>query len=200
MSTTHAARCAGSRRASRIAGSFAAGLAVAGGFAAEDVRAQERIRINKVIEAVEEGRPAIAGQDWRFVDMEHSPFSSTGIDEVFAEMDQDRDEAGRLRLDAAGAHSAGRRRGLQVGRQAGPRPRRPRRHRAARGHRRRGAAARAGGALPPDAGRRAARAARRAGLGARPGRPAVGPGHRPSTTGAPTSGRSTRTASCSWWP
>ena len=98
MSTTHAARCAGLRRGRWTGGAIVAGLAVAGGFAAEDVRAQERTRINKVIEAVEEGRPAIAGQDWRFVDMEHSPFSSTGIDEVFAEMDQDRDEAGRLRL------------------------------------------------------------------------------------------------------
>ena len=98
MNTTHAARCAGSRRALRIGGALAAGLAVGGGFAADDARAQGRTRINKVIEAVEQGRPAIANQDWRFVDMEHSPFSSTGIDEVFAEMDQDRDADGRLRL------------------------------------------------------------------------------------------------------
>ena len=32
-------------------------------------------RLNKVIEALEEGRPAIANQEWRFVDMEHSAFS-----------------------------------------------------------------------------------------------------------------------------
>ena len=98
MSTTHAARCAGSRRGRWIGGAIVAALAVGGGFAADGVQAQERTRINKVIEAIEQGRPAIANQDWRFVDMEHSPFSSTGIDEVFAEMDQDRDEDGRLRL------------------------------------------------------------------------------------------------------
>ena len=98
MSTTHAARCAGSRRGRWIGGAIVAGLAVSGGFAADGVQAQERTRINKVIEAIEQGRPAIANQDWRFVDMEHSPFSSTGIDEVFAEMDQDRDADGRLRL------------------------------------------------------------------------------------------------------
>ena len=98
MSTTHAARCAGSRRGRWIGGAIVAGLAAGGGFAADGVQAQERTRINKVIEAIEQGRPAIANQDWRFVDMEHSPFSSTGIAEVFAEMDQDRDDAGRLRL------------------------------------------------------------------------------------------------------
>ena len=60
--------------------------------------AQPQVRLNKVIQAIEEGRPAIANQDWRFVDMEHSPFSGALVQSVFAEMDQDRDETGRLRL------------------------------------------------------------------------------------------------------
>ena len=98
MSTTHAPGSSTRARRRRTAVAAIAGLAVAGGLAAGDAAAQERTRINKVIEAIEEGRPAIANRDWRFVDMEHSPFSSTGIAEVFAEMDQDRDEAGRLRL------------------------------------------------------------------------------------------------------
>ena len=99
MSTTHAPGSSiRARRRPRTAVAAIAGLAVAGGLAAGDAAAQERTRINKVIEAIEEGRPAIANRDWRFVDMEHSPFSSTGIAEIFAEMDQDRDEAGRLRL------------------------------------------------------------------------------------------------------
>ena len=99
MSTTHApGSSTRARRRPRTAVAAIAGLAVAGGLAAGDAAAQERTRINKVIEAIEEGRPAIANRDWRFVDMEHSPFSSTGIAEIFAEMDQDRDEAGRLRL------------------------------------------------------------------------------------------------------
>ena len=60
--------------------------------------AQPQVRLNKVIQAIEEGRPAIANQDWRFVDMEHSPFSGALVQSVFAEMDQDRDETGRLRV------------------------------------------------------------------------------------------------------
>ena len=60
--------------------------------------AQPQVRLNKVIQAIEEGRPAIANQDWRFVDMEHSPFSGALVQSVFAEMDQDRDETGRMRL------------------------------------------------------------------------------------------------------
>ena len=98
MSTTHMTRRTGSRRIRWIAGSLVAAVAVAGGFATDDAQAQERTRLNKVIEAIEDGRPAIANQDWRFVDMEHSPFSAQGIVDAFAEADQDRDEQGRMRL------------------------------------------------------------------------------------------------------
>ncbi len=90
-----------STKARRTAPAVVAGLAalsVAAGVAAPDAHAQERTRINKVIEAIEQGRPAIANQDWRFVDMEHSPFSAERIVEAFAEADQDRDDMGRLRL------------------------------------------------------------------------------------------------------
>ena len=98
MSTTHATLDASPLRARLIAGSTLAALALAAGVAVSDAQAQERTRINKVIEAIEQGRPAIANQDWRFVDMEHSPFSAGGIVDAFAEADQDRDEQGRMRL------------------------------------------------------------------------------------------------------
>ena len=98
MSTTHTTRRTGSRRIRWVAGTMVAAVAVAGGFATDDAQAQERTRLNKVIEAIEQGRPAIANQDWRFVDMEHSPFSAQGIVDAFAEADQDRDEQGRMRL------------------------------------------------------------------------------------------------------
>ena len=86
------------RRTGGIAGVLVAGLALHGGIAADGVHAQERTRLNKVIEAIEQGRPAIANQDWRFVDMEHSPFSAERIVTAFAEADADRDEQGRMRL------------------------------------------------------------------------------------------------------
>ncbi len=60
--------------------------------------AQERTRINRVIEALEEGRPAIATQHWRFIDMEHSPFSAERLESILAEMDEDRDARGRMNL------------------------------------------------------------------------------------------------------
>ena len=64
----------------------------------QPVRAQQPTRLNKVIEALEAGRPAIANQEWRFVDMEHSPFSGERVQRVLAEMSEDRDADGRLSL------------------------------------------------------------------------------------------------------
>ena len=61
-------------------------------------RAQQPTRLNKVIEAIEAGRPAVANQEWRFVDMEHSPFSGALVQSVLAEMHEDRDADGRMRL------------------------------------------------------------------------------------------------------
>ena len=65
--------------------------------ASQDV-GQQRQRLNKVIVALEEERPAIAGEDWRFIDMEHSPFSAERLRMILSEMDQNRDATGRLRL------------------------------------------------------------------------------------------------------
>ena len=61
-------------------------------------RAQERIRLNKVIEALEDGRPAVEDQEWRFIDMEHSPFSGERLVSILSKMAQDRDAEGRLKL------------------------------------------------------------------------------------------------------
>ena len=72
------------------------GLAV--GTAPPEGHAQGEGRLNKVIEALEDERAAVANQEWRFVDMEHSPFSGQLVQEVLAEMDQDRGSDGRMRL------------------------------------------------------------------------------------------------------
>ena len=60
--------------------------------------AQAQTRLNKIIEAVEAGRPAIANQDWRWIDMEHAPFSVARLASILDEMDADRDADGRLKL------------------------------------------------------------------------------------------------------
>ena len=62
------------------------------------VQGQEPARLNKVIEALESGRAAVANQEWSFVDMEHSPFSGALVQQVLADMDQNRDADGRLAL------------------------------------------------------------------------------------------------------
>ena len=78
---------------------FALGLiGFAVGTAPPEGYAQGAGRLNKVIEALEDGRAAVANQEWRFVDMEHSPFSGQLVQEVLAEMDQDRGSDGRMRL------------------------------------------------------------------------------------------------------
>lgn len=55
-------------------------------------------RINKIIAALEDGRPAIEGEDWRFIDMEHQPFSAVQLESLLAEMGESRDPDGRMSL------------------------------------------------------------------------------------------------------
>ena len=81
-----------------LTGALALGFVSLGVLPSPEGRAQEPTRLNKVIEALEAGRPAIANQEWRFVDMEHSPFSGERVRSVLAEMNEDRDPDGRMRL------------------------------------------------------------------------------------------------------
>ena len=89
--TKRAAR-RGRMRVIGVAAAFAVGLAAA------SAGAQDGGRLNKVIEALEAGRPAVANREWRFVDMEHSPFSGERVQRVLAEMNEERDADGRLSL------------------------------------------------------------------------------------------------------
>ena len=81
-----------------LAIALALGLVSLGVRPAPQASAQERTRLNRVIEALEEGRPAIANQEWRFIDMEHAPFSAERLESILAEMANDRDASGRLNL------------------------------------------------------------------------------------------------------
>ena len=54
--------------------------------------------MNGTIAAPEDGRPAIANQEWRFIEMEHAPFSADRLVSILAEMGADRDASGRLKL------------------------------------------------------------------------------------------------------
>lgn len=58
--------------------------------------AQQTARLNTAIEALESGGAAVAGEQWRFIDMEHAPFSAERLQSVLAEMADARDARGRL--------------------------------------------------------------------------------------------------------
>lgn len=58
--------------------------------------AQTGPRLNTAIEALENGEAAVAGEQWRFIDMEHAPFSAERLQGILAEMAEERDDAGRL--------------------------------------------------------------------------------------------------------
>ena len=98
MRMTHSTRRTVTVRCVPVLAAALAGALAASGCGADMGVAQPRVRLNKVIEAIEGGRPAVANQEWRFVDMEHSAFSGERIDRVLGEMDQDRDETGRMTL------------------------------------------------------------------------------------------------------
>ena len=91
-------RAAALRRGGMRGLALTAAVAVAAGLAAAPAGAQDSGRLNKVIEALEGGGAAIANREWRFVDMEHSPFSGERVQRVLAEMNEDRDADGRLSL------------------------------------------------------------------------------------------------------
>ena len=82
----------------RMQGLVVATAVAAIGLAAAPAGAQDGGRLNKVIEALEGGGAAIANREWRFVDMEHSPFSGERVQRVLAEMNEERDADGRLSL------------------------------------------------------------------------------------------------------
>ncbi len=91
-------RLATALRCGRMQSLVAAAAAAAVVVAAAPAGAQEGGRLNKVIEALEGGGTAIANREWRFVDMEHSPFSGERVQRVLAEMNEERDADGRLSL------------------------------------------------------------------------------------------------------
>ncbi|MCY4658562.1 MAG: aldolase/citrate lyase family protein [Acidobacteria bacterium] len=64
--------------------------------AAADGAAQTRW--SKTIEVIEAGGAAVANEHWRFIDMEHAPFSAERLYEILTEMDENRDADGRLSL------------------------------------------------------------------------------------------------------
>lgn len=74
-------------RIRRLAG-WAAGLAM-GAAALGPLQGQGAGRLNRIIEQVERGEAAFAGQHWQFIDMEHGPYLLDRLDSQLAELKPD---------------------------------------------------------------------------------------------------------------
>jgi 2-keto-3-deoxy-L-rhamnonate aldolase RhmA len=77
---------------------FSVAVAMLSASSAYPTAQQKRIRLNKIIEQVEQGHAAISGQHWLFIDQEHSPYVIDKLEERFAAMAKDKDSNGRPRL------------------------------------------------------------------------------------------------------
>jgi len=77
---------------------FSVAVAMLSASSAYPTAQQKRIRLNKIIEQVEQGNAAISGQHWLFIDQEHSPYVIDKLEERFAAMAKDKDSNGRPRL------------------------------------------------------------------------------------------------------
>jgi 4-hydroxy-2-oxoheptanedioate aldolase len=58
---------------------------------AQNSLAQGTQRLNKIIEALEAGRPALADTEWQLIDMEHAPYSAERLQTVLEELERDAD-------------------------------------------------------------------------------------------------------------
>ena len=70
----------------------------------EEAREPERnpnlknLRLNPVIAALEQDQPALRGEEWQFIEMEHGPFEMERLEAMLAETGKDRDADGRLKI------------------------------------------------------------------------------------------------------
>ncbi len=76
-------------------------LAVCGAIAAwpatqQNVTAQQNVRLNKLIERVEQDRAAISGTDWQFIDMEHGAYLLDRLESRLRDLRTDQDPRPRL--------------------------------------------------------------------------------------------------------
>ena len=66
--------------------------------AAQPSHAQERTRINRLIEALERGDPAITNDVWIFIDQEHQPYQIAQLGTRLADLAAEKTERGQQRL------------------------------------------------------------------------------------------------------
>ncbi|MBM3777303.1 MAG: hypothetical protein FJW23_03555 [Acidimicrobiia bacterium] len=86
-------------RPSRLVVGLAAAAASALAFGPTiQISAQSSGRLNPAIAALEAGKPALSGETWRFLDMEHGAFQGDRLDAYLQEVAKDKDANGRLKI------------------------------------------------------------------------------------------------------
>jgi len=59
---------------------------------------QQKVRINRMIEALESGKPAITGETWTFVDFEYSPYAIEKVKQVVGSIVEKKNAKGQVEL------------------------------------------------------------------------------------------------------
>jgi len=62
---------------------------------AQQAGVQPKVRLNKIIDAIENGRAAMRGEDWVWFDFEHAPFVMSDVAQRLAAVIKDKDASGR---------------------------------------------------------------------------------------------------------
>ena len=65
---------------------------------AADLTAQPKVRANRLIEALEQGKPAITGDSWIFIDQEHGPYVIDELGQRLRELAESRNDRGQQQL------------------------------------------------------------------------------------------------------
>ena len=65
---------------------------------APGVGAQQRVRANRFIEALEAGQPAMTGETWTFIDREHRPYSIDEIQSTLNKIFANKNDKGQVTL------------------------------------------------------------------------------------------------------
>jgi 4-hydroxy-2-oxoheptanedioate aldolase len=82
----------------KFASLLCAAILLLGAASAQNTGTQGRARINRLIEQLEQGKPAISGEHWIFVDHEHGPYLQDKLEATLRELATKKNDRGQQAL------------------------------------------------------------------------------------------------------